>query len=91
LVGQYPNSYAISAGYSEYEVWIDDVELKYEDESILPEFKTNGIFGCGLVLDPENTLAIFFTVNGRLMGELTLEILRINKKKWMLMYSSISN
>jgi hypothetical protein len=26
------------------------------------------------VLDPENQLAIFFTLNGQLMGELMLEI-----------------
>jgi hypothetical protein len=28
------------------------------------------VFGCGLVLDPEDKLAIFFTMNGMLMGEL---------------------
>jgi hypothetical protein len=31
------------------------------------------VFGCGLVLDPENKLAIFFTLNGQLLGEFCLD------------------
>jgi hypothetical protein len=27
------------------------------------------IYGCGLLLDPDNQLAIFFTLNGILLGE----------------------
>jgi hypothetical protein len=46
-----------------------------------PEMKDNGnVFGCGLVLDPHNYLAIFFTLNGQLLGKLILDILRTNKK-----------
>jgi hypothetical protein len=28
------------------------------------------VYGCGLVLSPDNKLAIFFTTNGILMGQL---------------------
>jgi hypothetical protein len=35
-----------------------------------PEKKQYGnVFGCGLVLDPDNKLAIFFTLNGQLLGK----------------------
>jgi hypothetical protein len=37
------------------------------------------VFGCGLVLDPEDKLSIFFTLNGKLLGKI-LEILRTDKK-----------
>jgi hypothetical protein len=28
------------------------------------------VFGCGLLMDPDNKVAIFFTLNGFLLGEL---------------------
>jgi hypothetical protein len=35
-----------------------------------PKWKHDGdVVGCGLVLDPQNKLAIFFTLNGTLMGK----------------------
>jgi hypothetical protein len=48
--------------------------------AIPPRTKDDGmdVYGCGLVLDPDDKLAVFFTLNGKLMGELVLEILRIN-------------
>jgi hypothetical protein len=50
--------------------------------AIRPEIKEYGnVFGCGLVLDPGNNLAIFFTLNGMLMGELVMDFLRIYNKK----------
>jgi hypothetical protein len=48
--------------------------------AIRPKWKEYwNVLGCGLVLDPEDKLAIFFTLNGKLFGELVLEVLRINK------------
>jgi hypothetical protein len=57
---------------------------------ILPHLRTDriNVFGCGLMLDPEDELWIFFTINGALVGKLALQILRVNKKKWMLIYIS---
>jgi hypothetical protein len=36
--------------------------------------RCTNVFGCGLVLDPEDKLWIFFTFNGKHMGELVLEV-----------------
>jgi hypothetical protein len=42
--------------------------------AIRPKMKKNGnVYGCGIVLDPNNKLAIFFTLNGQLLGELMLK------------------
>jgi hypothetical protein len=36
----------------------------------LPEYNGPGdVLGCGLLIDPDNELAIFFTLNGSLMGQ----------------------
>jgi hypothetical protein len=32
------------------------------------------VFGCGLLMDPDNKLTTFFTLNGILLGELFFEI-----------------
>jgi hypothetical protein len=49
--------------------------------AVEPEINENGnVIGCGLVLEPDNKLAIFFTLNGQIWGELVLEILRIKKR-----------
>jgi hypothetical protein len=52
--------------------------------TVEPEMKEYGnVFGCGLVLDPDNKLTIFYTLNGKLLGELMLEILRIKKSAYI--------
>jgi hypothetical protein len=35
------------------------------------------VLGCGLILNPENKLAVFFTKNGTLMGQFGLELAKI--------------
>jgi hypothetical protein len=41
------------------------------------------VFGCGLVLSPDDKLAIFFTTNGIQMGQLSTYCIRgIAKNKW---------
>jgi hypothetical protein len=54
-----------------------NLNCQKEEGAIQPRFKFGSInvFGCGLVLDPENKLWIFFTLNGQLLGELALEVL----------------
>jgi hypothetical protein len=49
--------------------------------AIRPRRDNTNVFGCGLVLDPEDKLCIFFTLNGQLLGEFVLKIFRINKKE----------
>jgi hypothetical protein len=84
-IGDYANSYAFSTGL--YACYLDGElhQLELPEGAIEPKFKANGIdvYGCGLVLDPEDKLCIFFTLNGNLLGELVLvlDALRINKKK----------
>jgi hypothetical protein len=45
------------------------------------------VHGCGLVLDPEDNLWIFFTLNGQLLGELVLDILRIFQKYQLIKFN----
>jgi hypothetical protein len=80
-IGDYSNSYAI---HLYIECWLAGERHPFElpEGAIEPRWKRNGInvLGCGLVLDPEDKLWIFFTMNGKLRGELVLEVLRIRKK-----------
>jgi hypothetical protein len=47
------------------------------EEAIRPEMtQFENVFGCGLVLDPDNNLAIFFTLNGQVLCELVMEIFK---------------
>jgi hypothetical protein len=54
-----------------------------------PSWKPGNIsvYGCGLVLDQEDKLAIFFTLNGKLRGE----ILGIKKKNFHLINFNINH
>jgi hypothetical protein len=72
-IGEYLNSYAIPTNDYFYECWLAGETHHFE----LPEGGFDlglpwgsNVLGCGLVLDPENKLWIFFTLNGKLMGEL---------------------
>jgi hypothetical protein len=70
--GEYSNSYAIETGYN-YQCWLageqHPFELPVGPRAIPPRLVGNNIYGCGLVLDHEDKLWIFFTFNGQLMGE----------------------
>jgi hypothetical protein len=49
--------------------------FEWQDWTMQPEWNGDGdgdVIGCGLVLNPNNQLAIFFTVNGILMGQFLL-------------------
>jgi hypothetical protein len=57
---------------------IHDFELPEGD--IRSEMREYGnVFGCGLVLDPEDRVWIFFTFNGKFVGQLVLEVRGIAK------------
>jgi hypothetical protein len=83
-IGRDSNSYGIRIGLHCYDCWLAGEYHPFElpEGAIRPEMKQNGdVWGCGLVLDPDNNLAIFFTLNGKLMGELMLEVLMINRER----------
>jgi hypothetical protein len=84
-IGEYSNSYALAIpiGGNEYLLSGEYHFFELPEGTIRPEMKENGnVFGCGLVLEPDNNLAIFFTLNGQLLSELVLvlDILRMDKK-----------
>jgi hypothetical protein len=68
-----------------YQCWLAGEPHQFElpEGVVQPKWKSNGsnVFGCGLLLDPEDKVAIFFTLNGQLMGESVLDVLKINKNK----------
>jgi hypothetical protein len=86
-IGRYPNSYAIQTGNLNG-CWLagERHQLQFElpEGVIQPSWKRIGfnVYGCGLVLDPENKLCIFFTLNGKLFGELVI-FKRLTKKEVM--------
>jgi hypothetical protein len=76
LISQNSNSYAISIpvlGHYLYGSFLDGEFHRFElpEGTVEQEMKENeNVFGCGLVLEPDNKLAIFFTLNGQLLGKL---------------------
>jgi hypothetical protein len=83
-IGHCPNSYAIQIGLHYYGCRIagnpHQLGLPGAIRPRLKRQQSDDFFGCGLVLDPENKLWIFFTFNGKLMCELASEVLRGLKK-----------
>jgi hypothetical protein len=73
-IGEYPNSYAIDIGLHHcYGCLLAGEHHRFElpEGAIRPQMKENeNVFGCGLVLNSDNNLAMFFTLNGQLLSEL---------------------
>jgi hypothetical protein len=68
-VGQFPN-YAIPHGYRFCWLSLETHYFDWPNGAIKPEWNGEGdVIGCGLVLNPQNKLSIFFTVNGILLGQ----------------------
>jgi hypothetical protein len=64
-LGKSPNTYAITA-HNDYCLLSGETHpLKCPIGAIKPQWDGCGfVIGCGLLLSPENKLAIFFTLNG---------------------------
>jgi hypothetical protein len=65
-----PNSYAFEDG-CDY-CWISGKQYQFEwpNGAIKPKWNGKGdVVGCGLLLNPENEVSIFFTGNGILIGQ----------------------
>jgi hypothetical protein len=73
LFGKHPNSYAIKNG-CDYGFLSGNANVhRFGPPNGGIKFELNGqedVMGCGLVLNPEGKVAIFFTVNGTLLGKL---------------------
>jgi hypothetical protein len=70
VVGNFPNSYAIPCGYNF--CWLSQQTHYFDlpNGAIKPKWNGRGdVMGCGLLMNPENKLSIFFTGNGILMGQ----------------------
>jgi hypothetical protein len=68
-VGFEPNSYAIDGCYF---CWLSGKSHHFEWPNGVTKPTWNGrgdVFGCGLLMSPENKLSIFFTGNGILLGQ----------------------
>jgi hypothetical protein len=84
-IGRYPNSYAIAipifGGFRHHcRCFLAGEYHRFElpEGAIRPKINQFGnVFGCGLVLDPDNKLAIFFTLNGQLLGKILSIIFKI--------------
>jgi hypothetical protein len=62
--------------------------FEWPNGAIKPVWSGSDVVGCGLVLNPHNQLAIFFTVNGILMGKFlySLEIgrdMQFNRRRFV--------
>jgi hypothetical protein len=71
LLGWCRNSYAIRFSFNTVcYLSGEDHRFQLPEGATRPQKKKHeNVYGCGLVLHPENYLAIFFTLNGQLMGE----------------------
>jgi hypothetical protein len=73
-IGGYSNSYA-NPGLYLNECWLNGETHTFglPEGAIRPEKKYNGnVYGCGLILDPDHKMTIFFTLNGQLLGKFLL-------------------
>jgi hypothetical protein len=79
-IGEHPNSYA----FVQLSFTTCCFSLAGEDHQF--EFRPGmnfgyNVFGCGLLLDPNDKLAIFFTLNGSIIGQYRKSNCRINRSR----------
>jgi hypothetical protein len=55
-----------------YVCWLSGKEHEFECQCPIEEIAEGSVLGCGLLLNSKNKLAVFFTVNGTLLGKLPL-------------------
>jgi hypothetical protein len=73
-IGFTPNSYAIAILIPNRNIYHfclagECHRFQFPEGAIRPELKDTGnVIGCGILMDPDGKLAIFFTVNGLLIG-----------------------
>jgi hypothetical protein len=98
-IGQSPNSYAIGIPnppnanfYSIFRSAGQRHLFEFPEGVIRPKPKeTENVYGCGILMNPDDKLTIFFTLNGILMGSVLiffkfflLELLHIPNINWVM-------
>jgi hypothetical protein len=82
LVGQYPYSYAIENGYAFKYCWLSGKKHLFEwPLGLSNRLEWNDrveVMGCGILLTPQNKLALFFTANGIFLGQFQF----IHQQRW---------
>jgi hypothetical protein len=72
-IGHYPNSYALWFGNHFLNLSGKAHYFEYSSgagtRDVITWNKQEDVIGCGLLMNPKNQLAIFFTVNGMLLGQ----------------------
>jgi hypothetical protein len=66
--------------------WIEDDVHVFDwpnYENLPPANGPEDVLGCGLLINPENRVAIFFTSHGMLMGQFILEL---TSQTWIIVY-----
>jgi hypothetical protein len=82
-IGRYPNSYAIYIGNPSCNCYLAGMEHFFGWPMGGSTVKWNyqeDVIGCGLLMNPKKELAIFFTVNGILIGQCQIKM-RLNNDK----------
>jgi hypothetical protein len=82
-IGFSPNSYAIYIDIPDgnfYQIHLAGQrhDFEFPEGVIRPVLKERGnVYGCGILMNPDDKLAIFFTVNGNLIGPVLIFLLHI--------------
>jgi hypothetical protein len=67
-VGRFPNSYGLVGNAKTYGCRLAGKWHAFE--SPIQACDLGAVFGCGILLNSKNELAVFFTLNGTLLGKL---------------------
>jgi hypothetical protein len=70
-------------GHSECRLAGETHHFELPEGAIRSRRELSNVNGCGLMLDLEDKLSIFFTLNGKLMGMSLQKVLMIKKKSLM--------
>jgi hypothetical protein len=80
ILGECSNSYGRWCLNSKFWLPLKKHDIEWSEGVTKPEWdepEIGDIYGCGLLLSPDNKLAIFFTLNGILLGEILFKCMWI--------------
>jgi hypothetical protein len=77
-LGEHPNSYALHCSTITCYFSLAGEKHRFEFRPEKVSWPWASVFGCGLLLNPNDKLAIFFTSDGKIIGQFLKRIGRIN-------------